>query len=351
MEKIVSRRRFIGWIGGSMAVGAAAMNAACAPSEPTRKPEPPQPTYIPRPIETATAIPLISEADFNTASPFERINRLENGAYPKDPSFNRRNALFEATIQAFCQQAGCSFADTAKNIQYGPENFIFPQEQSNLLYIVSEDGNSAIINTARLNSSIARLTSPAKGKDQGVLFEKTVLLSALAYLSLSREPLDYEPSSIRFPGPGQSVRSLGRIEGWVFVGKRENGSDFRLNGARLAASELLNHIVIAGKTEYQSSNAQILDAANLMSEINRRAEISDEEFVRYARGELRMGDFLDKWAAIKNFSNPSRKDAILALKSIALRANGFAAPNNTREGIRQWLGFTPIFTKPQGTPL
>ncbi len=323
IDRLPSRRRALKWVGGYVLEGSAlASLAACK-----------------------------QETRFDDLSPFERIQRLEDGNYPKVASFDKREELFKATVQAFCQQAPCSWENTAKTIVYSPANFRFPQEQSNNLYIVSDDRSSVIINTDRLNSNIARLRVPTKGKDPRVLFEKTVLLSALGYLTVSRESLDYEPSSIRFPGPGQSVLSLGRIEGWVFVGKRENGSDFRLDGARLAVAELLNHIVVASKTEYQTPNSNILDAANLMSEINRQAEISDEQFVRYAKGELPIADFLDRWARIKNPSNPYRKGAILALQSIALRASGFSRPTETREEIKRWLGLVPLFTKPQGTPL
>lgn len=324
----------------------------------------PAPSPIGRTIGVdGTPVRGIKEADWAKLSAFERIQRLEFKQYPTIEGFSATNELKLASAQFYCQETKCEMTpgEMANNIFFvSPFQFIeeaqkdvgreYTQQeienQLNTRVEMVDKDNKSFINIELYNKTLKllRAQNPEIVKQLGLrdfdtVVEKSLFLHICSHMNQTKEQYSFNPFSLVLPSKNGPIKvpKVDKLDGFTFVGIREDGSPAVINGAREAITER-SAINIGKKAgDYLPIGRRYSDGALLIDMLNKRSGITNQEFLEYANGTRTIRELLRKWGSIKNPSNPDEKGAVRELAMVGLYVDGFLTKEQALQSVNDWL--------------
>lgn len=307
---------------------------------------------IPEAIATSIITP---EIEWSSLPALEKINRLEFKQYPLIPDFNPRNELISSVAQFYCEQTVCQKKadDMARNVFFVDPNELIPQlekendrkytedekenERKTRLEITRENGN-AYVNSELFNNIVEtvktnnpELLKQLKGRDLETFLLKSLLFHTYSHVNESHKTNEFEPFSLSLSyEPG--LISFGKLVGFKFYGQKKDGTPAYLIGASEAATELAAIIIGTKTSGYISINRDYEGGADFIQTLNRKAGVSNAEFLEYYHGNKPINDLLRRWS-----SKGNEKDSVMALATIALRVDGLASQKDAEAAINRFL--------------
>lgn len=319
---------------------------------PAAPPVPAAPSDFP-PEKGDSYVILAEVSQWKQLSPLERIRNLEAKNYASIPDFQPKRELILASAQFYCQETKCKrpAKDITEDVYFlPPEEFLLKVEEElgrranqwqdvyyrhSVLEITSQNG-LIFINRNVLNNTITELknfpaiTDALDGRDFEAVLLKSILFHSFAHANGSQEITNFPPFLLPF-SLGTPIL-IERMKGFRFVTRQADGTETFVGGANEAITELTATYLANRTGKYLSPGGfgSYASGASFIAQLNKRAGISQEEFLLYAGGEFPVGDFFQRWGAIKNPSQPDKQAAIIAFSAIGSHVQGMINPEETQ---------------------
>ena len=319
----------------------------------------------PQTVPTKEVQPTPNPIDkWKTQSPTTRLQLLETEKAPIAASEVRKEIAI-AVGETICAQMKCSVMpeEMAARLHFlAPEDFLNQLEKTIGVKFNESDrqrelterlefiGNDEQVNVnnmlwEKVNTTLSpNVRAMLTGRNTAMVVGKSLDFHAFTHLVESKEEFFFSPFS--FKVYGLAVPEVGKLVGLKFIGRAEDGSIIYLTGAHEASTELAAGIMANRKAPLYTSLAYD-NGARLLAEINSKAGISDDQFLKVKDGSLNTKWYLEKIASIQNPRNSDIKKALLALALIALAQAGATNWVEARRGAFDWL--TPD-TQPTAIP-
>lgn len=315
---------------------AAELVNGCArpPVVPTRQP-------TPRPTEARP-----TEIPWSARSATARMQVLEYKKYPAIEGFDADKELALATAELYCQATNCRFAPgrMASAISYVDSEIIlqkvreiegkeFSKEEAEKLKVeqvaLTTPKGEIYINNSILDNKLKRIPQVQPeimqrlaGKDLEAIIKRSILIHEFTHMNLPYREMDIERFSLRVPGANGPV-NFETMVGFRFKGK-DLDKTYYMQGSDEAVTEY-GAIVIARKNRlvYMSIGINYTEGAAFIFDLNKAANITDGEFLRYINGDLPADLLLRRWGSLRrNESMTQLKAGTLALVGISLSTQG-----------------------------
>lgn len=322
-----------------------------------------QSIYETAPIREQNATNLLTWERWYSLSPLEKVKYLNSHGLNKNnyqelTGFDPLQELTGSTARVYCNETICTVnpEEMAQNVYFvDPDTFIREVEQESkiklssqelemhrkhTLEVATRDGkvfmNVRNIQLASENLKKApRLPESLIGINIEAKTYESVLMHAFTHTNSIEEIREINP--IRLNLWGEIVRFT-EIDGFTFKGVgKTDGENYYINGANEAFTEYVaQYLVTKNKGVYVTFAAPYGEGAMLMKEINTRANISGENFIKY-NNQLTIDTLLEKWGVIVNPNNPDKDAATKALMSIGLYVNGITSLSDARQDLQIFL--------------
>lgn len=179
--------------------------------------------------------------------------------------------------------------------------------------------------------------SGASGEDkitrENVL--QSVLFHAFSHVNEENSELSFDPFSLQIPGKDGLI-TFDTLSGYTFAGKDKDGKSQYINGTEEAITERTAIIIGSRAGTYLSFGGGYSEGANMIADINKAANISDEEFLSYVNGRQQKEEYLRRISALRDPSGTDIKPAILALSVVGLAVDGIIKPEEANQQIFQY---------------
>lgn len=346
-------------------IGATNIGNGCVENPQKSSPDHPASTttalVVPRRAEiTPTPSISFSENEWISLSALEKIQNLERRRYPTIEHFDPVKEMILATAQFYCEQTICRISpeETVSGTFFVDSEGFINQFQKRVGRNLTEaekerelrqrlefvtDTNQIFINEPfyqQLIHDFSRL--PTRGQpvdiDTAMGFTKSLFLHAFSHTNSTNERVSFEAFSIRLPrGIGANLTHL---EGFDIIGEFIEGGagPFYIKGAEEAKAEL-NAVIIGERSGgYLSIVPEYSAGLSLIKSVNRRANISDQEFLEYVSGDRPLREFLRRWGSLKNRFQPDEKAAVMALAVVGIRVQADIQHEEAIRAIENYLG-------------
>ncbi len=360
--------RFLG--AGLLAFEAIAGNAACV--DQVKQP----PIATSRAVTGPVAGPQLPERpalvvtslqEWQGVPSLTRIQELELKRYPSFAEFDGTKELAMATAQFYCEQTTCktSAKEMGGNIFFvSPERFIEEAQKDvgrtlsqaeindqldNRLEMVSNKTKQSFINSDLLKQVMERTKQESpdvvaslqkKGIDFETVYKKSLFFHIYAHKAQQENTYTFAPFSMQIPTKTEGtikVPRIGTLEGFTFVGERENGKPIYINGAKEAVAERDAQIVGSRSGPYLTLAYK--DSAGLVAQLNRLSGVSDNEFLAVAHGQKDVAEMFKKWATL-NKTKPDERTGVLALAAVGLQIDFAGSRAETLKNLAGLAGIS-----------
>lgn len=287
--------------------------------------------------------------------PLEKISRLESGQHSFKSEAEVLNELVAATAEFYVQQvpsrknaeqlkASVHFVDKTTlireaeqdSIARGGRGFTQAEEEYFTFGAITTVGGEIFVDSETLKNNskdfLQRQPEIAKqldGRNPFIVIGKSVLIHEYNHINQSEETFN---QPFRLPD-GQIVE---KVQGFEFIGKEADGiSILRVQGAREAMTDFAASIIVAkDQNVYAAINERYINGTFLLRDLNRKAEVSNVEFLEYYFGSKPLSELLTRWATIKNQNNPIVNDGLFALFTIGLYVDGhIPSPQEAQQSV------------------
>lgn len=290
-----------------------------------------------------------AETDWRNLSSNERIQRLEFKRYPNYKDFDPTKELVSSTAEYFCSIVGGTtgdlinktlFVDSQRIIEeiefdnnkqltvtekerYGKETVELHGIKRDITLINADNVARETNKVLQQSDTVERL----KGRDAYTILLKSFLLHGYTHSIIRKDGVPIQEIVVQ----PQNPITFNRLDGgFVFVGKRTDGSTVLARGANEAITDYIA-TAIGQETGLYANVSTYAAGVTLIDILNMRAGVSVEDFMNYCttKGSGSQKDLLRRWGALKNPKSPDEQAATLALFRIGLRVDNYG--NTTQE--------------------
>lgn len=304
-----------------------------------------QPT-TPSPENTLTVsralTPESPKASWDVLSPIVRLKKLLYKDYPNFEGFDRQKEVTLATAQAYCQQTKCNIPaiDLANAVQFLNEGAYIAKRLEDNDHPLSpeeiEDWKKTKIGMTNLKREIyinqtsmdnfvnivinkhPYVANKLEGMDVRTAFAISLLAHEFTHLNLiavKRPPITIDVFSVSMPGMN-SIK-FDALEDFRFKGSDTLGTQKAITGGDEAITDLAALIIVGKKMKLPHiTDPQLGRGVDLIDKLNKMAGVSDDEFLKYVRGEIPSTDLLKIYGASK--IDPTAIDLNVGIKVFSL---------------------------------
>ncbi|RJP45899.1 MAG: hypothetical protein C4584_02680 [Armatimonadetes bacterium] len=301
--------------------------------------------------------------NWESLSAAERINLLEREIFPPNSDFKPTQEMALATAQLFKDQTDLPIsAETlGQNVEFlKAEEFSTKYQQSSgfilngknkkltettqIIYLDEENKkvliNKDVFTSYTLDQNREKKAKPIlKDKRFYMVYLKGLLFKAFTHLYRTTE--DY-PIGPPIPDSDQAI-VITHFEGFMPKGRsNQNGKEISIPTTEDAAIGLAASIIGSKYEPYivLENDAKML---GLLSYLNKRTNISNEEFTDYVLGKKPLRDYFAKLALQTNPQNPHDAGGAMALTFIGMVGNNILTPQQAKTLINEIFPPKPIF--------
>lgn len=363
MESRLGRLLSAGIIALELAAG------ACSPQQERQVfPTPTRPAAVAGPQAPERA-PLVASSleEWRTAPSLTRIQELELKRHPSFAEFDSRQELALASAEFYCEQTKCNVdpKQMAQNIFFVTPNKFLEEAQKDVnrvfteaerndqletrLEMVNEKTGESFVNSDLLKQLVERAkqdspdtaaTLQRRNVDFETVYIKSLFFHVYAHMNQRKDTYTFSPFSMIVPTRTEGlikVPRIGKLEGFTFVGEREDGKPFYINGAKEGITERDAQIVGNRSGSYMTLTPDYRDVAGIIAQLNRMSGITDDEFLNIAHGHQDVKNMFQKWATL-NKNRPDEKTGVLALVAAGLQIDLGGSRAETLKSIAGFAG-------------
>ncbi len=313
---------------------------------------------------TRTLTPESQKASWDSLSPIVRLKKLLYKDYPQFEGFDRQKEVVIATAQAYCSVTKCivSAQDLSSSVQYlEPAEFIInlqekfkssvmtPEEArfeiETRLAVTTYDKEKILVNQKLLKEIIEykksedpNLIARLGYEDLETAFEISMLIHEFTHKNTIRNRNKFDGFSMKFPNKTDAV-SFDILDEFIIEGSDSTKRPFYIMGGEEAIIDLAARMISEKRMglKYISFDSSYETGADLIEYINSIAEMPDEEYLNYVRGNLQPSKYIEKigsfrkkgWEKSTNF-----KKGVLTLAEIGIAVDGIFNIKKTEESIK-----------------
>lgn len=306
-----------------------------------------------RPTETRPVVSGIvrsnAETTWDSSPPVERLKRLEVKSFPSIREFDLNKEISLATAQFYCEQTKCNNPpeQMAASVLFVDENEFFQKleidiqrkysaedlnkEKEKQLAFTTKNKDAIYINQTllekiiqELNASQPELAKQLGNKDLIIIIKKSLLVHEFAHKNLLPQSKTFPAFLIHLPGNDQSI-NFGQLYGFEISGKSQDGKTvFYITGGDEAITERATQIIAENSRSYIGLIPEYTSGASFVNQLNAKSEIANNEFLKYASGELPSEELIKKWG------KGDFKKGLMVLAAIGLNAQGLTSVKETQ---------------------
>jgi hypothetical protein len=308
-----------------------------------------------RPAISVSSNAEIQKQNWDKLSAKERLNKLVTKNYPIFTGFDHQRETTLATVQEYCNQIGDLSAEKiVSSIHYVNEDEflnVFSKEagglfsqaeiklrQKSTVGIHTKEGEiyfnqSFLDEIARNTANQPELITKLKKYDIETLYKMCNLAHEITHEIVKKEQISFSEFTIK-PYPIK----FNAINGFVIEGKDPSGRGAYIQGAQEAVVDCAARIIIEEKMGLSYlTTPEYANGSYLVNRLNKIASISNEDFLKYIKGELRQSQLFEKWGAC-NFNlldkeNTNLKKGVIILSDIGRATQG--APEINFQNVEQ----------------
>lgn len=262
-----------------------------------------------------------AEQAWRNLSSGERINRIELDRPPSFPNFNVSTEFIRATSEFYCEQIPCDvnakdlegkvllldIATFNKEVEKNglqpsvniPEivpDLIFSQSRADRKILVNTD--TVKIYADSLEKKVPNLGKTIKNHSLYYVLLRQLLFHSYSHANQSLEKIQSKDIPfLSFPDPGFKLKAISNLA--VVSVSRQDGNEYEFARTMEAMTEYVG-IVVGNSFDTPISASRLKDSAEILSQLNTKAEISFSEFLQYYKGERPFLEFIKKLGSIKN---------------------------------------------------
>lgn len=317
-----------------------------------------QQTPLPAKTEQASS----AESAWNNLSPLVRIDRLEEKNYPGVKNFDSTQALIKATSEFYCQNTPCKI--TPEEME---QNVVLLQTDEFLQAYQKDMGRSFKDNAEKTASSLnpelminmdnpdrkqrkiliqmPRIKSLTKeivatnglqafgGRDPETITLKSVLRHAYSHENQSSETIDLPLTPIIV---GNRTILINRMEGLDLLALDADTKEALVFTGTAEGMTERAAIFSSAQTDVFILSKTYINATTLVDELNKKAGISQSEFMDYYLGKQSIMGLLQKWGSIRDPKNSDIQAGIRIYFLVAISLNN--PLNAIQSNIEQEIG-------------
>lgn len=301
-------------------------------------------------IPASPSFQSATEATWNALPSVEKLKKLELRDFSQIREYNLDREISIATAQFYCEQTKCnsSASQMAASVSYlGEDEFIDKlgietqkqyskqdiSEKEWLAFTTKNRDNIYIDQTLlykviqKINKTQPEIAKKLGKKDLEIVIKKSILIHEFTHRNLHPQFKTFSAFSLSLPSYDQPI-NFNQLYGFEISGKSQDEKKvFYIEGGDEAVTERATQIIARKSESYIGVVQEFSSGASFVQQLNTKAGVTNDEFLKYLNGQLASEELVKKWG------KGDFKKGIMMLAAIGLNVQGFTSTKETQRFI------------------